>query len=100
DVHRHRDHAEPGTRLHELDVVGAVREQKGQTIADAAAALSQLRRDASDALVQLTKRRSPAVASERRPLGIETCAPAKRMGVHHRRWPSNSASSDAGMLYV
>ena len=86
--------------MNELDVVGFVREQKGQPIADAEAACFQVGGNASDAIVQFTKRRSPAGGSKRRPLGIETSAPVKRVSMNHRTLFSKSSSSDSGILYV
>src|SRR5262249_23215060 len=98
NVQRDRDHAEPGTRMNELDVVGFVRQQQGQSIANAEAACLQIRRDAPDALVQLTIRRPPTCPSKRRSLGIEASAPAKRMRVNHPTRSSNRTSSASGIL--
>src|SRR5258705_7297266 len=97
-VQRHRDHTEPGTRMNELDVVGFVRQQKRQPVANAEAAFFQVASDASDPVVQLAKRRPPASGSQRRPLGVETSGPPKRVSMNHWTWSSNRSSSNSGIL--
>src|SRR5258705_13843937 len=82
-VQRHRGHSQPGTRVNELDVVGFVREQQRQPVSHAKTVSSQGCRNASNAIMKLTKRRALAGSRERRPFRIETSAPAERMKINH-----------------
>src|SRR5260370_24615715 len=82
-VQRNGDGAEPGTRIHQLDVLRFVRKQDRQSIARSKALPAQRGGDVRDTIVELAKGYSPAIRNQRGSFRTGSSRAAERMCVNH-----------------